>query len=62
MPLTKTIRAGKFYCEFEFNGKVSVAILSQVRLFDSKRLAYTIGRISNGDYKKLKEKLIELLQ
>ena len=40
----------------------SSAILSQVRLFDSKRLAYTIGRLSQGDYEVVKQKLITLLQ
>ena len=62
IPLTKTNRAGKFYSEFEFKDQRSFAILSQIRLFDSKRLAYVMGRMSGGDYKKLKEKLIELLQ
>ena len=62
IPLTKTVKEGKFYSRFEFKGQTSFAILSQIRLFDSKRLAYPIGRMSGGDYKKLKEKLIKLLQ
>ncbi len=62
IPLTKTIKNDKFYNSFYFKGKKSSAILSQIRLFDSKRLSYLIGRMSKGDYKKLKEKLIELIQ
>jgi len=62
IPLTKTIKEGKFYCSFDFKGQTSVAILSQIRLFDSKRLSYSTGRMSQGDYGKLKEKLIELIQ
>ena len=62
IPLTRTIKDGKFYSSFDFKGQRSVAILSQIRLFDSKRLSYATGRISKGDYGKLKEKLIELIQ
>lgn len=62
IPLTKTKKEGKFYADFEFQGKMSNAILSQIRLFDSKRLRYKIGKMSVGDYLKTKEKLIELIQ
>ena len=62
IPLTRVNKEGKFYYNFDFQGKISNAILSQIRLFDSKRLFYSIGRMSNGDYKQLKEKLIELIQ
>jgi len=62
IPLTKTVRTGNFYADFEFQTRRSTAILSQVRLFDSKRLKYVIGKMSVGDYGKVKEKLIELLQ
>ena len=62
IPLTKTEKKGKFYHSFDFKKESSTAILSQVRLFDSKRLSYAIGRMSKGDFKKLKEKLIELIQ
>jgi mRNA-degrading endonuclease toxin of MazEF toxin-antitoxin module len=62
IPLTKANREGKFYSSFEFHSKISTAILSQIRLFDSKRLSYPIGRMSKGDYGRLKEKLIGLIQ
>ncbi len=62
IPLTKTIKDTMFYFNFVFQNKNSSAILSQIRLFDSKRLAYSIGRMSVGDFTKLKEKLIELIQ
>lgn len=62
IPLTKTIKNSKFYASFEFKGLTSSAILSQVRLFDSKRLSYSIGRVSRGDYDGVKQKLIALLQ
>ena len=62
IPLTKTIKEGQFYCSFEFQGRKSNAILSQVRLFDSKRLKYKVGKMSVGDFRKTKQKLIELIQ
>lgn len=62
IPLTRSIKEGKFYKNFNFRGTKSNAILSQIRLFDSKRLSYSIGRMSKGDYNRVKEKLIELIQ
>jgi len=62
IPLTRTNKESKFYSNFNFKGQISTAILSQIRLFDSKRLSYAAGRMSKGDYGKLKEKLIELIQ
>jgi hypothetical protein len=62
IPLTKNLKEGKFYADFEFQEKRSNAILSQIRLFDSKRLKYMLGKMSVGDYGKIKEKLIELIQ
>lgn len=62
IPLTKAKKSGKFYHSFCFKDQDSTAILSQIRLFDSKRLSYSIGRMSSGDYGNLKEKLIELIR
>ena len=62
IPLTSQEKKGNFYHSFELKNQASTAILSQIRLFDTKRLEYLHGRISRGDFNKLKEKLIELLQ
>ena len=62
IPLTKTVKDTKFYASFTFKDITSSAILSQIRLFDSKRLAYPIGRMSQGDFDVVKQKLIALLQ
>ncbi len=62
IPLTKTVKDTKFYANFTFKDITISAILSQIRLFDSKRLAYSIGRMSQGDYDVVKQKLIALLQ
>lgn len=62
IPLTKTTKESKFYGSFDFKGQKSNAILSQIRLFDSKRLKYKIGKMSVGDFERVKRKLIELIQ
>ena len=62
IPLTKAEKEGKFYSVFTFKRKYSNAILSQIRLFDSKRLKYKVGKMSVGDYNRVKRKLIELIQ
>ncbi len=62
IPLTKANKEGRFYLSFDFKGQKSNAILSQIRLFDSKRLKYKIGKMSVGDYSGVKRKLIELIQ
>jgi len=61
IPLTTTQRDGKFYHSFMFKDeKVSTAILSQIRLFDTKRLKYRMGKISKDDFGELIRKFKKL--
>ena len=62
VPLTSTIKDGKYYFTFEFKGKNSNAILSQIRPFDTKRIKHKIGMINKDYFKKLKEKIGKLYQ
>jgi len=62
LPLTSKLKEGRFYAEFSFKNKKSTAILSQIRLFDSKRIEYISGQISKGNFRIIKKKLIALLQ
>jgi mRNA interferase MazF len=65
VPLSSKSKEGIFYYDFKFQkgNKVSenIALLSQMRLFSSTRLLNKIGMISKEDFKKLKEKLKELI-
>lgn len=61
VPLTKTEKKTKFYFSFNFESNTSVAILSQIRLIDARRLSYIIGYISTDDFRALKAKLKDLL-
>ncbi len=63
IPLTRTSKTGKFYFQFSFlREQESVAILSQMRLLDAKRLSHKIGRISKEDFAKLYKKTSELVR
>lgn len=62
IPLTRSIKRGKFYHPFIFvDGVESVAILSQLRLVDAKRLRYKAGNITQLDFVELTKKFKELL-
>lgn len=67
IPLTKASKphnkkTEKYYYSFSFIHNItSVAILSQIRLIDARRLSRHIGTIAESDFDKLKEKLKALL-
>ena len=61
VPLTHTDKKGKYYFSFNLNKETSVAILSQIRLFDAKRIKYKIGMMSGQDFNSLKEKIRQIL-
>ena len=62
VPLTSKIKTNKFYSSFSHKNKISTAILSQISLFDAKRLRYYYGRVSHQKFLIIKEKLIELIR
>ncbi len=56
------VKKSIYYFDFVFKAdKKSVALLSQIKLFDCKRLDRKIGKINEEDFKKLKEKLFEIM-
>lgn len=62
VPLTKTKKEGKYYFKFSFNSdEQSIAIISQLRLIDAKRLLYKIGDINEKDFLALKQKIRQLI-
>lgn len=70
LPLTRRDKPGNpYYAPFDYMpfpdvpGPLlkSVAILSQLRLIDAKRLRYKIGTIPDDDFSDLKEKVRRLL-
>ena len=62
LPLTKTQRVGKFYFSFELKKQQSSVILSQLRIFSSKRLIRRMGRLNDLEFKDLEEKVLMLIK
>lgn len=62
IPLTSKQKSGKFCFSFDGKtGKMSIAILNQLKTIDSNRLLYKIGKINLEDYSALKAKLKEIM-
>lgn len=62
IPLSTTKRRGKYYYPFCFTKqKESVALLSQLKLIDAKRLQRKIGMMNREDFEKMSKKITELL-
>lgn len=63
LPLSTTERRGKYYFEFEFKHDTkSVAILSQIKLLDTKRLYDKIGRMKQSNLKEMKKRFVGIVQ
>ena len=65
VPLSTKIKDGKFYYSFKFKKENTIiinnALLSQMKLFSTKRLLNKIGIINQDDFKELKIKFKKLL-
>ena len=65
IPLSTKIKEGKFYYKFLFQKKdklvENIALLSQMRLFSTKRLLNKIGVISKEDFESLKNEFKSLI-
>ncbi len=63
VPTTKKDKKGKYYFQFEYReGESTSAILSQLRLIDSKRLSYKIGMVPENDFEEIKKRLSSFLK
>ncbi len=61
IPLTTKGKDNKFYHKFEICDKENYAILSQMRLFDKKRIHDRLGKIKSDEFNVVRQKLKELL-
>ena len=61
VPLSTTQKTGKYYHQFVVNGKVSSALLSQLRVYDTKRFISKYGMVNAKDFGTIKQKLIAFL-
>jgi mRNA-degrading endonuclease toxin of MazEF toxin-antitoxin module len=63
IPLITKKKTGKYYHSFVLQKKEekSIAILSQVRLIDAKRLRYKMGESLPEDFEEIKRKIRQFL-
>ena len=62
IPLGTTEKKNRYYFTFSFmQNRSSTAILSQLRLIDSRRLMNKIGMISETDFEELKKRVCALV-
>jgi mRNA interferase MazF len=61
IPLSTTKKSDIYYIPVLLNGKISVALISQLRAFDSSRLSDKLGMISLADFKIVCKKTAGLL-
>jgi len=63
IPLTSKEKTGNFYLKFSYKkDKYSYASLNQLRVFDTKRIAYKSGKMNYNDFIQLQEKVLSLLE
>ncbi len=63
VPLSTTAKRGYYHYPFRYKPDIeSVALLSQARTYDSKRLAEKDGVASEQDYHSIQQKLIEIIR
>lgn len=62
IPLTSQPHTGSWYVDFIFKGKQQYAVLSQIRIMSVSRLYNRMGKLSAGDYKKIKTGFRKLIK
>lgn len=62
LPLSSKIKDNEFYHQFVVKGQVSSALLTQLRVFDSKRLTRKIGYIEQEKFEEIKTQLAKTLK
>jgi mRNA interferase MazF len=62
VPLTSKERTGHYYYQFKLNGKISTAIISQLRTYDTSRIsgANRLGKINEEELLNIKRLLKNL--
>lgn len=61
LPLSTKIKTGRFYAPVDLgDGMARVAIISQIRLIDAKRLIVKAGSITESNYAEIQKAVINL--
>src|SRR3989344_5547055 len=58
IPVTKRIKAGRYYFHFNIDGRgQNSLIISQLRFMDAKRIQYKVGLMDQKEFDEVKQKL-----
>ena len=60
-PLTSKEKNGKFYYELHHQNRISYVILTQMRTYSAKRIAYSMGSIGKNKFAEIHKKFLKLL-
>lgn len=61
IPLTTKTKDNKYYHQINFKGENQCAMLSQLKIFESKRLRTRMGDLSHRQFSEIKQKLAEII-
>ncbi len=61
IPLTTKIKNNRFYYRFIFRGKIQCAMLSQIRVWESRRLTNRIGEISLKELEIIRKEIKKII-
>ncbi|MEK7645466.1 MAG: type II toxin-antitoxin system PemK/MazF family toxin [Patescibacteria group bacterium] len=61
VPLTSHEKSGRFFHRVAHDTGISWAILSQLRIFSSRRLIRKMGTVSDGDFSNICDKLTDFI-
>ena len=62
VPLTTKLHDGSWYIRFEFQNRIEIAAIHQMKNMDVSRLYDKIGQVPNSDLKLIKDRITELLK
>ncbi len=61
IPLTTKIKENKFYHKIKFKNNEQCAMLSQLKIFESKRMRSRMGDLPHGQFNEIRKKLAEII-
>lgn len=61
VPLTTQVKINRYYIPIDFKGKNQCAMITHLRLYDSKRITHMVGNLPEPDFEKIKQAVKNLL-
>ena len=61
IPLTTKVKENRYYIKFDLHGIKQCAMISQLRLFDGKRLTHKMGRLPIGEFEIIRSAVKEII-